>query len=274
MRNNLVAHELTITPVLRSATGQELLLAPVTIAPQHIVSLELRSVAQANPKILDYFGSYGSATFRFDGLDGANLFAAAMVHREGQPFNFHFDADDAGTAIYRSGGIEGVWWLPAQSSTDYIILSNPSKKIVNGSLVLSSTTANRRIPLAIGAGQTTRIDVRQVLGASSTGAMGGLTLTLPGNESLSATQIVFDEVMGLAVILKLFDREPDDQPKSHTLLAPMMALSQPDQGLGFPSGTTLIPRIFLRNAGPGPAKVSLRSIGAAKLRRENLRLHN
>jgi hypothetical protein len=37
----------------------------------------------------------------------------------------------------------------------------------------------------------------------------------------------------------------------------MMALSQPDEGLGFPSGTTLIPRIFLRNAGPGPAKVSL-----------------
>jgi len=102
----------------------------------------LRSLAQANPKILDYFGSYGSATFRFDGLDGANLFAAAMVHREGQPFNFHFDADDAGSAIYPSGGIEGVWWLPAQSSTDYLILSNPSKKIVNGSLVLSSATAN------------------------------------------------------------------------------------------------------------------------------------
>ena len=86
--------------------------------------------------------------------------------------------------------------------------------------------------------------------------MGGLTLSLPGNESLSATQIVFDEVTGLAAIMKLFDREPADQPENHALLAPMMALSQPDQGLGFPSATMLIPRIFLRNAGPGPTQVS------------------
>src|SRR5271155_305319 len=40
MRNNLRYWELTITPVLRSATGQELSLAPVTVAPQHVVSLD------------------------------------------------------------------------------------------------------------------------------------------------------------------------------------------------------------------------------------------
>jgi hypothetical protein len=32
MRNNLRSRELTITPVLRAATGQELSLAPVTVA--------------------------------------------------------------------------------------------------------------------------------------------------------------------------------------------------------------------------------------------------
>ncbi len=111
--------------------------------------------------------------------------------------------------------------------------------------------------MAIGAGQTARIDVREVVGPASVGALGGLTLSLPGNESLSATQIVFDEVTGLAAIMKLFDREPDDHPKNHMLLAPMMALSQPDQALAFPSGTTLIPKIFLRNAGAGQAQISL-----------------
>jgi hypothetical protein len=257
MRNNLRRRELTITPVLRAASGQELSLTPVTIAPQHVVSLDLRTLAQADPKIVDNFGSFGSVAFRFNGLDAANLFAAAMVRRDGQPFDFHFDADDAGSVIYTSGGLEGVWWVPDQSSTDYLILSNPSKKTITGSLVLSSPVENRRIPLGIGAGQTTRIDVRQVLGPQSIGVMGGLTLSLPGNESLSATQIVFDEVTGLAAIMKLFDREPDDQPRNHVLLAPMMALSQPDQGLGFPSGTILIPKIFLRNAGPGAAQLSL-----------------
>jgi hypothetical protein len=155
------------------------------------------------------------------------------------------------------GGIEGIWWLPAKSSTGYLILSNPSGKPVSGSLVLSSLSKNVRIPLGIGPGQTKRIDLREALGPSNIAAIGGLTLSLPGNESLSATEIVFDELTGLAAIMKLFDREPDDQPVNHILRAPMMALSQPDQGLGFPNGTTLIPRIFLRNAGSGPAQVSL-----------------
>ena len=104
--------------------------------------------------------------------------------------------------------------------------------------------------------------------------MGGLTLSLPGRESLSVTQIVFDEVTGLAAIMKLFDREPDDEFKDHTLLAPMMALSLPDEGLGFPTGTTLIPRLFLRNAGSGQARVRSPSIGAVRASRGNLLSRN
>jgi len=68
MRNNLRSRELTITPVLRAATGEELSLAPVTVAPQHVVSLNLRSLAKVNPKVLStsapsgrlYFASTGS----------------------------------------------------------------------------------------------------------------------------------------------------------------------------------------------------------------------
>jgi hypothetical protein len=56
--------------------------------------------------------------------------------------------------------------------------------------------------------------------------------------------------------MKLFDRDPDDQPSRRVLRAPMMALSQPDQGLGFPSGTQLLPRILLRNAASAPTLVS------------------
>jgi hypothetical protein len=257
MRNNLAFRDLTITPVLRAASGQEVSLAPVTVAAQHVISLDLRNLTQSQPQILNSAGSFGSVAFRFSGLDSANLFAATIVRREGQPIDFHFDADDAGTPLYTTGGLEGMWWVPAQTSTDYVILSNPSKKTVAGSLILSSSSANHRIPLSIGPGQTKRIDLRETLGPSSVGVMGGLTLSLPGHESLSATQIVFDEVTGLTAIMKLFDREPDDKSREHILLAPMMALSQPDPGLAFLSGTTLIPRLFLRNAGSGQAQVSL-----------------
>jgi len=257
MRNNLGFRELTVTPVLRAASGKEVSLTPVTVAAQHVISLDLRNLAQSQPQILNGAGSFGSVAFRFSGLDSANLFAATIVRREGQPIDFHFDADDAGSPLYTTGGIEGMWWVPDQTSNDYLILTNPAEKTVAGALILSLPSANRRIQLSIGPGQTQRIDLRETLGPSSIGAMGGLTLSLPGRESLSVTQIVFDEVTGLAAIMKLFDREPDDEFKDHTLLAPMMALSLPDEGLGFPSGTTLIPRLFLRNAGSGQAKVSL-----------------
>src|SRR5579885_1890439 len=65
MRNNLVYHDLTVTPVLRLATGQEKSLAPVTIPPQHIINVELRSPGEVDPGILDHAGSYGSVIFRF-----------------------------------------------------------------------------------------------------------------------------------------------------------------------------------------------------------------
>jgi len=257
MRNNLVSHELTVTPVLRAGTGQETSLGAVTIAPQHVVSLDLRTVAQGTSGMLDRMGSFGSVAFRFDGLGAPNLLAASMVRREGQPIDFHFDADDS-YANYLSAGIEGIWWLPAASSTDYLILSNPLKKKVTGSLVLSSSSAaSRRLPVSIEPGETKRFDVRELVGPSSNAAMGGLSLVLPKKEVISATQVVFDEVTGLAATMKLFYREPGDKIESHLLRAPMMALTQPDRGLAFPRDTTLSPRIFLRNAGSTSTQFAL-----------------
>lgn len=256
MRNNVIHHDLTVTPVIRASTGQETPLAPVTIAPQHVIALDLRTVVTAANRTLSQLGSFGSVVFRFDGLYPDNLFGATIVRREGEPIDFHFDGQAAGLN-YTSGGIEGMWWLPAASSADYLVLSNPLKKTVAGTLALSSASASHRpMAVSLGPGETKRIDLGEVLGPSSIGAVGGLSLSLPGKELISATQIVFDEVTGLAAIMKLFDRDPDDQPKSRVLRAPMMALSQPDQGLGFPSGTQLLPRILLRNAASAPTLVS------------------
>jgi hypothetical protein len=108
MRNNLTSHELTITPVLRRSTGEEIALSPVTVAPQHIVDVDLRSPGEVNPGILDHSGSFGSVVFRFDGLNSGNLFPATIIRREGRPIDFHFDADQAGPH-YSTGGIDGMW---------------------------------------------------------------------------------------------------------------------------------------------------------------------
>jgi hypothetical protein len=123
-------------------------------------------------------------------------------------------------------------------------------------VVLSASSSNRRVPLSLAPGQTARIDLRQALGPANVGAAGGLTIALPSPGLISPMEIVFDETTGLTAMMKLFEREPGDQPTGHILTAPMMALSQPDAGLGFPSGTTLNPVIFLRNATASPEQVS------------------
>ena len=111
--------------------------------------------------------------------------------------------------------------------------------------------------MKLGPYETARIDVREALGPSANGAMGGLTLSLPNKEGISASEIVFDETTGFAATMKLFERYADEKVTNHVLRAPMMALTQPDPSLAFPQGTVLVPHLFLRNAGQSSLPVSV-----------------
>jgi len=259
IRNNLAERQLTVTPVLRTAAGREVVLPDVVLASEEVTSINLQqAVAQAAPELVNRMGSFGSAAVRFAGLNDRNVFAAAMVYREGHPIDFHFDGYDAASNDGYFSGIEGIWWLPAGTSTDYLIISNPSRKPITGSLALTSASGlNKQAKLALGPLQTARIDIRETLGDSTAGDMGGVTLTFPGSEGISASEIVFDEVTGLAAIMKLFERDKDESVATHVLRAPMMALRQPGAALAYPQDTVLNPRLFLRNAGATNLQVSL-----------------
>jgi hypothetical protein len=212
------------------------------------------AVASVKPELLDRTGSFGSVSFRFDGTAAANGFAAAIVRHEGHPIDFHFDAE--GNAATSS---EGVWWLPAETSTAYLILSNPTENPVSAQLALSDAAgATHRQSLTIKPRQSLRTNIREMVPTPASGTFGGLSLSVKEG-SLLATEIVFDEVTGQATMLKLFDREAlaeIDQVESRTLRAPMMALTQPDPSLAFPTETVLNPKIFLRNAGTASLEVS------------------
>jgi len=112
VRNNMAQQKLTIIPVLRTPEGQEVPLSAVTLAPDQSVSVDLRdAVSQSHPELVGHLGSYGSIVFRFNGFATANMFAAAMVKRDGRPIDFHFDGREA-NSDYNSAGIAGIWWLP------------------------------------------------------------------------------------------------------------------------------------------------------------------
>jgi hypothetical protein len=62
LRNNLVQHELTVTPVLRLVSGQEQPLQEVTIAPMDVVTVDLASAAAG--QIPSGAEAYGSLVLR------------------------------------------------------------------------------------------------------------------------------------------------------------------------------------------------------------------
>jgi hypothetical protein len=255
MRNNVLAHDVTVTPVLRAAVGTEFALPAVTLASDEVTSLDLRqAVLSAAPQLIDKVTSFGSVVYRFSAHGAENIFVAAIVQRLGSPVAFHFD----GSPIYPEfdqGSIETIWWLPTATSNDYLILSNASAKAVTANLSISDASGKAaRQNLALPPAHTLRLDLRDITQAAGlTGQQGGLTVSFAkGAANINASHIVFDETTGLATIMKTFDHDPTEAPRQHTVRAPMMALSTPDPTLGLPAGTSLVPQILLRNTSSAP----------------------
>src|SRR2546421_80627 len=91
LRNNVVGQDLTVTLVLRLPTGTETPLAPVTIKPQEVKSIDLDAAiaAAAAPQLV---GTYGSVVLRYRSPYSATLYATMMIRKTGNPIAFHIDA--------------------------------------------------------------------------------------------------------------------------------------------------------------------------------------
>ncbi len=267
MRNNRGQGDLTVTPVLRADNGSEYPLAPVVIAPNEIKSVDVsQAITTQAPELA---GAYGSVIYRYHTESMRNLYAAVMVFDEGHPIAFHFDAFVEATD-FDAGSREGVWWLPSGTAKDYLILTNNHRSQLATTLRLfdaSGKSWSQRITLS--AKSTNRYSVRELLRKSGlAGTYGGFKIDVRSRVgSLDTAHLLFDETAGFSALMKTFDRNPQGKieprfgfppTKEWTTRAPMLALTNPDPALGFPSGTTLQPQIFVRNTTAAPATVSTR----------------
>lgn len=137
LRNNQPAKDLTVTPVLRLVDGSETPLTAVTVKPQEVTSIDLvTAVGTTAPQLI---GSYGSLVPRYHALAQANLYAALMIRNIGHPFAFHIDAM-AETQSDQAGAREGIWWLPKNTTSDYLILTNQGQNAIPVDLSLYDAT--------------------------------------------------------------------------------------------------------------------------------------
>lgn len=255
LRNDMSAQELTVTPVLRTPDGTETPLAPVTIKPQDVKTIDLKAAAiGAAPQLIS---AYGSVVLRYHSTDSRNLFAMIMIRNTSHSVAYHLDAIGE-IQENHAGSLEGVWWLPNDTASDYLVLANQGSNPLQIDLSLyDSTGKEAKQKLTLASRTTNRLSVRQLVRAAGlTGSYGGLKVYTPSHAgSLDSLHILFDEKASFSALTKMFDQSPTTtleerdfaRTKIWTLRAPMLALTHPDPALALPDGIILQPQIFVRN---------------------------
>jgi hypothetical protein len=264
LRNNLPGQSLTVTPALRTAGGSETSLPAITIAPNDVATVDLGAVIPSvAPQLVS---SYGSIVFRYTASVVRALYAAVMVELPGTPIEFHLDAfPQASKAM--TGGREGIWWLPNNSVKDWLVLANTSDSTLSASLKLYDSSGKTwQQTFTLNPRQTSRLSIRSLLRQGGlAGSFGGISIDASGRAAdLDSVHFVYDDATGFLALMKMFDRNPGAvlserslTDKQWTIRAPMLALTNPDPALALPSGTTLKPAIYLRNASANPYTAQL-----------------
>ena len=175
LRNNLPSQSLTVTPALRSTDGAETPLQSITIAPNDVAAVDIRPMitAKASPLVSEF----GSLVLRYTAVVPRALYAAVIIQLPGTPIEFHLDAFPKSPKAM-TGSREGIWWLPQNSTKDWLVLTNTSDSPLMAKLALydaSGKTSNQ--PVKLGPRQTTRLSIRSLLQqAGLAGSYGGISI--------------------------------------------------------------------------------------------------
>jgi hypothetical protein len=260
LKDNLASAPLTVTPILRLASGQEIPLTPVTISANASVSISVnQELREHAPDLLSQPGSYGSVLFRFSSFSAMNLHATAIPSMQGESVAFPIQARPAWDPTdNRPGSLEGIWWRPRSDLNDILVIGNSSDKMVEAKLSLFDASGkNWSEPLSFGPHQTERMAVGDLLKkAGLSGSYGGISLEFAGAASaLQGVHLMYDEAAQFSASLDMFSRDPTStvlqrtglDQNQWTMRAPMLALAHPDPALGLSPKTKLQPTVFVRN---------------------------
>ena len=169
----------------------------------------------------------------------------------------------------QAGSREGIWWLPKETTRDYLILTNQGQITLPFDLSLYDANGKEsKQQVLLGPHETMRYSIRKlIVAAGLSGSYGGIKVSGASHAgSLDTVHFLFDETAPFSAILKMFDHDPNAKLEERdfakaavwTLRAPMLALSNPDPALAFPPGTTLRPQLFIRNSTSKPVDAALR----------------
>jgi hypothetical protein len=264
LKNNLTSGPLTVTPILRLTSGQEIPLSPVTIPSNASVSVWTNEgLLEHSPNLLNQPGSYGSVVFRFNSPASMGLHATVVPSIHGEPIAFSIPAYPTLRAVTKlnaqgTRSLEGIWWQPRPGLNDILVISNTSDRQVAGTLSLFDASGKHwSEALTLGSRQTERMAMSDILQKSTlSGNYGGISFESSNSiDVIEAVHFAYDESGKSSILFEIFRRDPNatlvgrasPDAKQWTLRAPMLALRNPDPALPIPPRTVLQPTILVRN---------------------------
>ncbi len=149
-----------------------------------------------------------------------------MIHDTGHAIAFHIDASPQLTEV-QAGSREGIWWLPKETTNEYLILTNQGNTALSLALSLyDSTGRESKQQLPLGPYSTTRLSVRNLLQAAGlTGSYGGIQVSAAAHAgSLDTLHFLFDKDANFSALLKMFDHFPNAGVRGRQPVTPAKSL--------------------------------------------------
>ena len=265
LRNNMSSGPLVISPVLHAADGEEYKLPDIALPAKAGKVVDLHKAILENVPELE--GQFGSLDLHYSSPSYRALYAAVMVHEMAKPFDFHMDA--FGPAPDKtSGSREGIWWFGTSTAKDVLVIANKSDETIPVTMTVYRPDGTAfKVPLSLAAHAAERLSVRDLLAAHGwTDTYGGLDIRAEKKAGYVDTiHYVVDETANFSAQLKMFDYDGKatmaergwNKGPMWTTRAPMLALTNPDPAMKLPKGTTLHPKLYIRNTTEHPIDTSI-----------------
>jgi hypothetical protein len=276
LKNVLINHPLTATPILYMADGTEYQLPPVTLDPAGVASININTAVNEMPAALAAHRSlYGMLGVKYNWSWPAmmglvrNIDEAEMVSFYS---NLHSDVNEvhSPSASQKPEQIESLWWQPYETTSGFVVLSNTLLTPVQVAIAGYDTSGNmmgqRAVSLASHA--SVRLALTDVLGRQpAVGATGSFKITYQGPDNgISAVGGLEDDTNGYSATLNLEEMHPE---KARDLTVHQVVLDAAGVMIGeqapamqFPENTFFMPYGYLHNTSTQTRSVAVSATAA------------
>ena len=277
IKNGLVVHEITVTPVLFLRDGTEFDLAPVKLPIAGSAEVDLnQALLNAPPSVAQHLSDFGSAAVRFSYAVGSVIDASIKILNKPKSLSFvvpfqHFPDAPTGPQF-----LDGLWWKHDAGVDGFVALANTTDGLVTATVqgISSHGSSEQTREISLEAHETKQIRLSEVLENLHPGGerQGGVRVSYsgkPGDLYVIGGLINEEEGYSANILFWAHGGENDhntmnvestgvaSEPPELTYASVGVMVGEPDPLMMFPPKTVFTPYAVMRNTAERPIEVRL-----------------